>query len=291
VTGEDNGKASSMKNITSARIKRFFKKIFNGQIFVVLFPVWSFFILQKRYQAYVKKLATKNLPLVLRIEYGGLGDHLVYSALPEAVFKKYGVKTQISLRSIFSSDEVKNFAWGSNPYVSFSPEKGRTVSIPNFGRYKNYNEIVLALFGLDGPLFRAYYKPSARPEVADKIVCDLTSGKSKAYNESGTREFWDVTVKYLNDNFKKEDLLLLNPTSPYPDKRMMDYIKEKMGIETISTGSIEELTDLLCSAKGRVLLDSGAKSVAAAYGKPSVVLVRGFTNMHFSYPENKYIRL
>jgi hypothetical protein len=282
---------SKLKGINATRVRRLLKKLINGEIFVVLFPALSFYFLQKRYRSYIKNLSSKNLPLILRIEYGGLGDHLVYSAFPEAISKKYGVKTEISLHSTFSSNEIKDFVWGMNPYVSFSPEKGRSFSIPNFDKYKNYNEILLALFSLESPPFSVYYRPSIRSEVSDKVICDLTVGPSNAYNAFGKREFWDAVLDYLKDNFKKEDLLLLDPVVKYPDKRLMNYVRENLGIKTISVGSIRELADIIYSAKGRVLLDSGAKSVAAAYEKPSVILVRGFVNKYFSYQGNNYVTM
>jgi hypothetical protein len=278
-----------MKNKSIARAKRLFRKIANGQIFLRIFPSWGFLFLQKRYQAYVRNLAAKGLPLIIRIEYGGLGDHLVYSAFPEAIFKKYGVKTQISLKSAFNSPEIKDFVWAANPYVSFSPEKGKLFIINNYKKYKNYNEILFALFGLDGPLFSLPYQPKSRPEVSDKVLCDFTAGPSSAYNAFHRPEFWEAVLNYLKDNFKKEELLLIEPKSQYPDKRLMNYIKEHLEIETIPVGPIAELADLLCSAKGRVLLDSGAKSLAAAYGKPAAVLVGGFVNTYFDYEGNKYI--
>jgi hypothetical protein len=278
-----------LKGMSAARVWRLFKKIVNGRILVDLFPVWSFPVLQKRYQAYVKGLAAKGLPFVLRIEYGGLGDHLVWCAFPEALFKKYGVKTQISLHSAFNSDEIKDFVWGTNPFVSFSGDSGRSFSVLRSNKYENYNQILLALFGLDGPLFSLHYRPSARSEVSGKVICDLTVGRSSGYNAYGTQGFRDAVLGYLKNNFKKEDLLLLDPVSPYPDKRLMNYTKEQLGAATIPVGSLRELTDLLCSAQGRVLLDSGAKSLAGAYGKPSTVLVRGFVNTYFGYPGNKYM--
>jgi hypothetical protein len=281
----------TLQGTDSARVLRFFKKIFNGQIFMVLFPDLSFRFLRRRYQAHIKNLAGKKLPFVVRMDHGGLGDQIVWSALPEALFKKYGIKTEISSHSAFRSEEIKNFMWNGNPCVSFTSAPGITVHFPHTSKYKNYNEILLAMFGLEGPLFRMSYRPLARPDVADKVLCDLSLGPSHTFNESGTRKFWDAVAAYLTEHFKKEDIMLIEPTSPYPDKRLTHYIKEKLQIPTLPVNSINELADVLCSAKERVLLDSGSKSVAAAYGKHSVVLIRGFVNMYFKYEENDYIHL
>ena len=140
-----------MNQKTFARVKRLFIKTANGQIFIRFFPEQSFALLRKKYQAYIRKCAENGLPFIIRIEYGGLGDHINYSALPEAIFRKYGVKTQISLDSAFNSPEIKNFVWGNNPYISFTSQKGKLITPPNVRNYRNYNEILLALLGLDGP--------------------------------------------------------------------------------------------------------------------------------------------
>ena len=282
---------SGVSETRHARIRRLFTKILNGQVFAILFPGFSFYILQKRYQRYLKNLAVAKLPFVVRMEYGGLGDQIVWSGVPEAILKTYGVRTEISLQSPFRSEEIKNFVWGGNPYVSFSAEPGILITLPHVKKYPDYNQLLFGLFGLAGPLFSLPYHPLPRPDVSDKIVCDLSLGPSHVYNESGTRDFWDAVVRYLTDHFPKETILLVEPTSPYPDKRLTHYIKEKLGVPVISVDSIEHLTDVLCSAKERVLLDSGSKSIAAAYGKHSFVLVRGFVNGYFKYPTNDYIIL
>ena len=110
---------------------------------------------------------------------------------------------------------------------------------------------MLALFGLDVPLFSLHYQPKPHPEIANRVICDFTAGPSSAYNAFRTKKFWDAVIKYLKSNFKKEELLLIDPLSEYPDKRLMNYIKEQMDIETISVGPIwRKLADLLCAAKG-----------------------------------------
>jgi hypothetical protein len=266
-----------------------FKKIRNG--ILSLFPSLSFFVLKNKYQSYACELALKKLPLIVQMEYGGLGDQVVWSGFPEALFKKYGVKTVISLQSPFRSEEIKDFVWGGNPYVSFSEEPGMTILLPHVKAYQNYNEILFALFDLEGSLFSLPYRPKPRPELAEKVVCDMSLGPSHVYNESGTQAFWDAVPSYLTEHFKKEDILLVEPTSPYPVKTLTYYLRDKLGVSTISVGSIAELTDVLCAAKERVLLDSGSKSITAVYGKHAFVLVRGFRNTFFSYPSNDHIVL
>ncbi len=271
---------------------RLIKKIVTGEIFVIFFPNISFSILRKRYQTYLKKLAATKMPMVLRIEYGGLGDHLVYSALPDIIFQEYGVKTEISLFSEFRSEKIRDFVWGQNPYVSFSQKKGMRIHLPKLKKYRNYNSVLVDLFSKEGhDLFSIYYEPVLRPELANKVICDITfgpSGKLLGYHE---KVFWDAVVKYIQKNFKKEDLILLDPVGSYINKELLYYAQQSLGIEELLVvRSPRELADVIVSARERVFLLSGAKSVAAAYKKPTRVLDRGvLPRDYFHYSTNTYI--
>ena len=222
--------------MSSARLKRLFKKIFNGQIFVVLFPA-SHSGTPKEISAVWRKLAAQKKPLIMRIEFGGWATPEPHID-PRRDLQKIRRKDQdiAAVRLQFARD--KEFVWSGDPYVTFSPERGKAFSIPNFKKYRNYNEILLALFGLDVPLFSLHYQPKPGPEIANRVICDFTAGPSSAYNAFRTKKFWDAVIKYLKSNFKKEELLLIDPLSEYPDKRLMNYIKEQMDIETISVGPI-----------------------------------------------------
>jgi hypothetical protein len=217
----------------------------------------------------------------------------VYSALPDVLFSNYGVRTEISLQSELRSEEIKDFVWGHNPHISFSTERGNIIHAPKFSKYKNYNEVLLALFGADGhELFSTYYEPVVRPELADKVVCDLTFGPSGTLNGYREKKFWDAVLKYMGLRFRKEDLVFLNPSAAYPSKELMCYVKDALDVANVMpVRSLRELTDCIFSARSGVFLDSGAKSIAAAYKKPAIILDRRRENNFFRYPMNAYVVL
>jgi hypothetical protein len=275
-----------MSTITKAA-----KKIISGEAFVIIFPVMSFYFLKKIYRSYLKRLASKKLPMVIRIAYGGLGDHLVYSALPDILFTRYGVETEVSLCSEFRSREIKDFVWGTNPHVSFSSKKGKVIYIPKLKNYRNYNEVLVRLFSEhEENIFSVYYTPAPRVELVDKVICDLTYGPSGELLGYSEKVFWDAVVEYLKRNFKKEELVLLNPVGTYANKELLYYVQNALGIEILlSINSLYELADAIVSARDRVFFLSGAKSLASAYGKPSRVLDRGLLpHDYFHYPTNTY---
>ena len=72
----------------------------------------------------ILKRVEREKRLVIQIPFGGLGDHLAYSSLPELLWQQKRIKTFISLRSVFRSEAIRDFVWGLNPFVEFTHEKG-----------------------------------------------------------------------------------------------------------------------------------------------------------------------
>ena len=72
---------------------------------------------------------------IINIDFGGLGDHLQFSTLPEEFFKKYKkkVKTYIFENSSFRNKEIYDLVWKKNPFIY-----GISKSKPNSG---HLNEI------------------------------------------------------------------------------------------------------------------------------------------------------
>lgn len=250
-----------------------------------VFPAPFFYFLKFRYTKIAKQLARDGKPLVIfQKRYGGLGDHLVYSGLPPALKEKYGLEVRISNQSAFRSSEVRKFVWSG---VASSDEQGIAMRRPQYKKYKNYNEILLELFGITGyPLFSPAYKPTNRNEVKDKIVCDLTFGPSGERNGFSEPWFRAGVLKYLLQ-YDPHDLVFLEPAG-YGDQSLLFFVREKIPAPLLPVKDLEELSDVICSAKGRIFVDSGAKSLAAMYGKPSIVLEAGQCDPFFRYDTNTH---
>ena len=266
----------------SERMQRLFRKIGTGEIVWRFFPKKGFVYLSKKYQ---KELKSGN-PFIVRFEYGGLGDQLIWSSIPKLVYKKYGVKMGISQFSNFRNRGIYDFVWKNNPYAYPSDEKGKVYGSVNYGA-ETYNEIQQKLFGVKGELFDLYYVPKERPDVKNKIVCDLTfvSAGAQGYTD---REFCEALVDYLK---RQEGLLILICRK---ENELISFIKEKLGLAMIHYQSIEELADLLYSAEKRILLGSGARSLGAAYNLPSTIINTKTMNSiarFFHYPNDATVVL
>ena len=281
----------SWRGTDFSRLRRLVYRIRTGQIFLLMFPELAYPSLRRHYIRLLRKLADRKKPFVLQIENGGLGDHIAYCGLPEAVFNKYGLKMQISEQSKFNNPEIKEFVWSKNPFTAFTPEPGIKIFVQNVKRFSNYNEMLFDLLDLNGPNVRLYYQPRLRSELSQKIVCDFSAGRSSRYYAYSQNDFRRAILNILQSEFSMDGLVLLCPVSKYPDLSLVRFIQSELNLPILYYHSLPELADILFSALNRVLLDSGAKSLAAAYHKSSTVLVRGYTNTAFHYPELNIVRI
>ncbi len=230
--------------------------------------------------------------LIIQVVNGGLGDHLVYSALPELLWKQKGVKTLISTKSIYRNDEIWQYVWEKNPYVTFTDDFGWCIRKPvgNHSDFKTENDYLNSLFGLQGDdCPKLYYDTIALSELRGCTVVDASfgpSGKANGYYEG---EFHDKYIAYLKELVSEFVLLTysnfpkLNPLQ----KRIVDEFSPRL----YEVDSLLTLSSVLVSAKQRYLMYSGSASLSAALGVSSVILCNRRACEFFLYSKNEYIQL
>ena len=99
--------------------------------------------------------------------FGGLGDNLQFSSLPEEFSKQQGRDTYIVSETTFRNKEIYDLVWGCNPYVKGVKEGKRTAGdIPeiNFVNPNGYYSSITNWEYLHGlkptnNLPKIYYKP------------------------------------------------------------------------------------------------------------------------------------
>lgn len=262
--------------------------------FFMFFPEISWKINKKYLRGKIERCKRKNMPFIFELKYGGLGDHLVFSALPEFFTKKLGIKFQISSRSPFFQEEIKEIVWSNNPYVEFTDRPGVKMGCPIVEKFKNYNDAYADIFGMEKGerTIKLYYQPKKMMAGEDEIVCDLTFGPSGEHNGYTEKIFIDNAVNYLRNNYKNKTLVLLLPKTNYANKPIIEAIRKsdlKFKIQPVN--SISQLADFLYSYPERILLYSGAASLAASMELPATVLCNKLSNPNFQYPTNKYVFL
>lgn len=230
--------------------------------------------------------------LVIQVVYGGLGDHLVYSALPELLWKQKKIKVFVSTKSIFRNQEIWDFVWGQNPFVAATQEHGWFIHHPLeiIQQCRTINEYVMRLFELEGETTpQLYYVPSHIPELCGQAVVDCSccsSGKANGYFES---QFYTAYLNYL-EQYVGKFVLLTYPRLKFRSRLEMQ-IQKRFSPFTHSVNSLKDLSNVLHSASRRYLLYSGSASVAAAYRLPSTVLCNRKSSLQFQYDINTYIDL
>src|SRR5271170_4999924 len=96
--------------------------------------------------------------LNIKINYGGLGDHLFLSPIPR-IAKEQGKyeKVLVSNKSIFRHSDYKKLVWEMNPYVDgFTDEDGTDVEDVKMEGEENLNLLDKLMFGFgldDGKRF------------------------------------------------------------------------------------------------------------------------------------------
>lgn len=200
---------------------------------------------------------------ILYVNWGGLGDHLSFTTLPEA-FNKQGFEFYISDKSVYRDPKFYDLIWGENPYV-----KGISSEEPNCGHTENWscekpvvfnhgftiNRNIEMLYGIDSndnyPIIHT--KPINLTEYNDYVLIDLNSVTFSSYNL--------ITIaNHILDN-KNEKFLVIAPT--YSKSIVSDGFFNGLDITPISTTSIFHYYNLIYSCKKIICLWSGGSVLAA----------------------------
>lgn len=116
--------------------------------------------------------------LVLHVPWGGLGDHLQFSTLPE-IYSRAGYRVFVSSRNQYRNREIYDLVWGANPYVL-----GESDAEPNIGAVapcQRWTDSIVSdwevghRLGIQNHYPKIYYKPNILPELRGFTIIDLTS--------------------------------------------------------------------------------------------------------------------
>ena len=237
-------------------------------------------------------MAEAGKKLVIQVFNGGLGDHLVYSALPELLWKQKQIKVYISTRSVFRNQQIWDFVWGRNPYAAFTDDNGWYIHrpLPFHEECKTVNAYLMRLFHLDADDSpRIYYRPQVISLLEGKTVIDASFGPSGRANGYFEKVFLQKFINYIRQNVG--DFVLLKYSNvKYENPLQMELVK-CFSPQIAIVDSIERLCDVLASAQKRYLMYSGSASVSAALKLESVVLCNRCSCENFKYSINSYIKL
>ena len=221
--------------------------------------------------------------LVIKIKYGGLGDHLLHSHLPR-IAKQSGQydKVFISTHSDYRSTEVKKFVWERNPFVDRFCDVD--VPTPQFGAVEkgmNILDKVMLFYNLDDGIrfheTEIYYKPKIISYLKDAVIFD-PNFVSSCGHPSG---------KMVEDYFEKNGIVITHQMKTLGNQSSMIDCSQRIFSE-----SLEHFCDILNSCKSIYCLATGMAPLAAAINKPATVLfVDGALSMFYYSQLHKYIKV
>ena len=145
--------------------------------------------------------------IIIYEHYGGLGDNLQFSTLPEE-FSKKGYDVYIHPNSKYYNDEIYDLVWGMNPYI-----KGKKNGNINAGTSRwwpsdipqkeenSFIETMELRHGLEknNKYPKIYYTPKIRDELNDTIIIDLNSKNESSNIKQNIDKYKTIIKKIIND--------------------------------------------------------------------------------------------
>lgn len=218
--------------------------------------------------------------LVLQVKYGGLGDHLFYSHVPRIAKQCGGYKrVYISEFSEFRSPEIRRLVWEHNPFVDgFVPLRGDSVEVGAPREGVNFLDEVMLYYGIDDECRNhepeLFYKPTFRPELAEKTLYDPNFISNAGKIRPGQIEDF-FNRHHISVDFQME----LRHTS-LPIGRFGAWL---------SATSLEQFCDILHSVGRVYCLTTGTATLCAALGKKAIVLYgKGVMRRFHHSTKNEY---
>jgi hypothetical protein len=239
---------------------------------------------------------------ILYVDYGGLGDHLAFSTLPE-ICDRNGYELYLSSKTKFRDNQIFELVWKLNPFF-----KGMTNEEPNCGHdgytnldnydykhsiHRNYE----IKFGFENSIPEQstfpiiYYTPN---KIDDNYtLIDLNSVSLSEYN-------LDIIKSHILSN-KEDRFIHILPT--YSKSIIDDNFLSELNITNITTRDIFHYADLIFSSNKFICLWSGSSvlgsSIKNQYNRSlEIDCFKNYTNhpnfgsldkTHFWYSNINYI--
>jgi hypothetical protein len=221
--------------------------------------------------------------IVIFQPWGGLGDNLQFSTLPE-LYSKQNYEVYISIHNEHRNEEIKHLVWELNPYVKgFIDEKELSSETYKLAGCFDENqcssvrekysfiECIEVIHGHTPtniyPVI--YYKPNVITELNNYILIDLTTVSLQQCLNLNAQHFIDYVNYFyhlLNNSDKIIKIISFDkiPISPIFNE-VYDYLKQKnKNISELKVNSLTHYCDLIKSCDTLIICDSGINSLSSA---------------------------
>lgn len=196
--------------------------------------------------------------VIMKIDYGGLGDHLFCSPIPRLLKEYGGVEyVYLSENSQIRNIQTYDLVWKNNPYLDGLSSELPTKTFPENKAFNKVVNIALSRYGVTN------FECEIFPEVyADIQMDERYIGKKfidlNYISFCGAFTFYDA-ISILR---KRPDLVLVNPSFML---RMLSRNK------FVITSSLLDYASLIYSSSCFSAVTSGGASLASALKKRCIV--------------------
>lgn len=201
---------------------------------------------------------------ILFVDYGGLGDHLQFSTLPES-FHNNGYETYISSKSVFRSIETFDLIWGKNPYIKgFSDESpncghiGLSFNGNDYSMNRNWEILFNVDSGSKYPM--VYNDPIIDRSFENSVVIDLNG-----YSQPNIYNF-EIIKNKINEiihSNKFSNIYYILPNDINYSKNKNQHIEIENSLK-LNIKSIFEYYNIICSCNRFISIWSGGSHLASA---------------------------
>jgi hypothetical protein len=221
---------------------------------------------------------------ILYQPWGGLGDNLQFSTLPE-MFSKLGYEVYISENNTYRNSEIFELVWKLNPYVKgISSEQHNIGDISTYRRIYPQKSIIYnqeASHGInpENEIPKIYYIPKIINEFQDKIFVDLSAKSSSPIKPKNI-------YSYLKDKYQNSQIIIPNFNNKVDNRKETNFKYDNI----IDIQSIFHFCDLIHSCKHFYCCFSGQSVLASALNKTeTTVFIRPeWKDIDWNFPNLKY---
>jgi hypothetical protein len=238
--------------------------------------------------------------IIISQPWGGLGDNLQFSTLPELYTKK-GYDVYISVNNKVRNPEIFDLVWFKNPFVKgIIDDKFGTVvgsNMQNRWPHPSKNEYSIhrieIAHGFPKTNFypKIYYTPIFNQQYNNDIIIDLT-GSSQVYKMEKYMEYINYFLPLIQNKNDKLVKIIVFENIPIIQlfNEVYNYLKTKISnIQYLKINSLINYCDIIKSCDTIIIVNSGINSLASAIkqdeSKPNIFCYNPWA--HFTPEEIK----